>query len=79
MVAGLREGKGIYYFVDGRVYKGEWVRDKKEGYGSEEGRNLYEGEWVRDMKWGAGKMVFQDGSKYEGYFERDLPNGEGSY
>jgi len=29
MVEGMREGKGIFYYLDGRVYKGEWVHDKK--------------------------------------------------
>ena len=41
MAKGLMEGKGIYYYLDGRVYKGEWRRGVKQGYGVEEGDNTY--------------------------------------
>ena len=62
----MREGKGVFYYLDGRVFKGDWLRDKKEGFGVEEGTNKYEGDWLRDYKWGIGKVTFSDGSKYEG-------------
>ena len=28
-----RHGLGSYYWIDGRVYKGDWKDDKKEGNG----------------------------------------------
>lgn len=66
MIRGLREGKGVFYNLDGRTFKGEWGHDKREGFGVEEGLNLYEGEWLNDQKSGGGKVIFEDGSKYEG-------------
>ena len=40
-------GKGLFKWVDGRSYEGEYYLDKKQGYGKfkwPDGR-LYEGQW----------------------------------
>ena len=29
----MRHGKGIHYALDGSIYDGEWLEDKKSGYG----------------------------------------------
>jgi len=29
-----KNGQGIYYYVDGRLYKGFWVNDTINGYGA---------------------------------------------
>ena len=68
MVNGSMEGKGIFYYLDGKVYKGEWKRGVKEGYGIEEGPDTYEGQWLDNVKCGTGKIIFEDGSKYQGEF-----------
>lgn len=33
MKRGVKDGKGIYYYGDGRVYRGEWKKGKREGFG----------------------------------------------
>ena len=72
---GLRKGEGTFYFNDGRVYRGSWERDEKNGYGIEEGVHYYEGEWKNDLKEGQGVINFEDNSKYEGNFIHDYPQG----
>jgi hypothetical protein len=32
---GQKNGQGIFYYLDGRVFKGVWVEDEIEGYGVE--------------------------------------------
>lgn len=29
-----KNGQGIYYYLDGRLYKGFWVNDAINGYGA---------------------------------------------
>lgn len=31
---GKKNGKGIFYYIDGRVYKGAWENDLIHGYGA---------------------------------------------
>ena len=33
MKQGRKNGQGIYYYIDGRVYKGSWVDDQIQGFG----------------------------------------------
>jgi hypothetical protein len=30
---GAKSGKGHYYYVNGNYFEGEWLRDRKNGYG----------------------------------------------
>ena len=30
---GKKNGQGIYYYADGRVYKGMWTNDEIQGFG----------------------------------------------
>jgi hypothetical protein len=30
-----KNGEGIFYYIDGRVYKGTWKDDQIHGYGAE--------------------------------------------
>jgi hypothetical protein len=43
----LKEGKGIFYYVDGNKYEGDWENDKKEGKRTfyNVNGNRYEGNW----------------------------------
>ena len=70
---GKIEGKGIFYFNDGRKYDGEWKDDKKEGNGIfywNDG-NKYDGEWKDGKKEGKGIFYYNNGNKYEGIWEND--------
>jgi hypothetical protein len=44
-----------------------------------EGGNVYIGEWNPEdnTKCGRGKIIYKDGSLFEGMFARDKPNGQG--
>lgn len=59
MQAGKRHGQGIFYYIDGRVYKGTWIEDQIQGYGTEEGPVYYEGEWVKGKWHGKGLLKFK--------------------
>lgn len=39
--------------------------------------SFYEGEFYKNEKHGKGKLTFNDGSYYEGYFIRGDPSGYG--
>ena len=44
----MLDGKGIYYWPDGRRYDGDYENDKKHGFGAyywPDGK-AYEGHWV---------------------------------
>jgi hypothetical protein len=47
-----RTGHGVYYYVDGSRYEGNWVDENKEGHGVmyDADANRYEGYWVNNMK-----------------------------
>ena len=50
------DGRGIFTWLDGRRYEGEYKNDKKEGYGVfmfRDGR-VYEGEWKNGKQHGRG-------------------------
>jgi hypothetical protein len=34
MVSGKKHGKGIYIYLNGNKYEGEWAFDKKNGHGA---------------------------------------------
>lgn len=56
-------------YANGDFYRGEWVNGKKEGRGlqihQDEGVQ-YDGEWQNDKPHGKGKLLYPNGSKYEG-------------
>jgi hypothetical protein len=73
-------GSGVMHFMNGDIYEGEFV------YGEMRGNNVtyksscgavYEGAFFRNMKHGNGEEVFQDGSRYVGHYDNDLPHGFG--
>jgi hypothetical protein len=80
-INGIKEGRGIYRYTDGRYYEGEWKNDKKEGHGIyryTDGR-YYEGEWKNDKKEGQGFFNFLDGGSYNGEWKNDNKEGKGIY
>lgn len=73
MKKGVKNGQGIYYYLDGRVYKGSWADDQINGFGAEEGAHFYEGEWLNGSWHGKGYLRMKDGSIFEGQFFQGRP------
>lgn len=73
--------KGIYTWVDGRKYEGEWQNNSMHGRGIYTWKNgrKYEGEYMHDKKHGFGIYSWTDGRKYEGYWQNSKQNGMGKY
>eukprot|EP00906_Rhabdomonas_costata_P003559 RCo005419 len=80
--AGNKTGLGQTLFVNGDIYIGEYLNNKREGLGTyfwAKEANIYTGEWRRDVRWGLGRMVYADGGRYYGAWARDKKNGRGRY
>lgn len=48
-IGGSRAGPGVYQFVDGRVYEGQWLNDLRHGYGVQwtpTGEVFHAGQWL---------------------------------
>ena len=75
-------GKGEKYTLKKKsLYKGEFLRGEKHGYGEE---NSNEGQFVgnfqKNKKNGKGKMIYKiSGDIYEGEYKDDLFDGQGHY
>jgi len=71
-------------FVGGKSYKGEWVDDKRNGFGAEVNPDggKYEGEWKDNKRHGKGTIFKKSGKKlirtYVGDWERGYMCGHGS-
>ena len=61
----MRDGHGIHYYLSGDKYDGEWYQDKRHGRG--------------DLLVILGKIIFKDGGLFDGEFENDETNGEGTF
>ena len=74
---GVKNGRGVYTYDDGDVYKGEMKDGLKHGRGVYyfADANIYDGEWLDDFKNGHGKFTFSDGTVWEGEFRNDLRVG----
>jgi hypothetical protein len=50
-----------------KEYAGNWVNDRKDGYGTLYYKNgeVYDGEWFDGKRSGWGRMSYEDGSVYE--------------
>ena len=81
-----RHGKGKFIWnrmlkSQMEFYDGEWVNDRKEGFGLYKYKNgsTYEGKWVNGVREGTGIFQYPDGSYYNGDFVNDKRNGNGKY
>lgn len=80
----IHRGKETY--LDGSIYRGEWIRDKK-GNGKRNGKGIqtwiegdvYKGEWKRDKRTGYGIHIWPDGHYYAGNYDDDKRNGNGVF
>lgn len=58
-------------WVSGNVYRGEYLYDKRHGYGAMKWKDgtTYEGYWQSGVQHGYGKMIMPNGEEKEGMFE----------
>ncbi len=56
-------GRGIFYYANGSKYKGDWVNDKKQGWGTYDWQDgsRYEGQWNGDYMHGQGVFYYANG------------------
>ena len=77
----MKEGYGIYYYLNGNKYEGEWKINVKEGNGMCccSNGDKYEGELKKDKLNNYGICYYSDGKKYEGEWENNMKNGYGIF
>ena len=65
-------GQGKITYIDGSVYEGNFVENRKVGNGkmqfapTDEFLAKYDGDWKGDAEDGQGKLTFKDGTTYSG-------------
>lgn len=66
-------------YKNGNIYEGEWLNNRKEGYGIETfaNKSVYQGEFHKGFKHGIGKYKWSDGSIYEGELVNNSLEGYG--
>jgi hypothetical protein len=73
-------GNGIIFFIDERVYRGEWLQNKMHGYGEflwPDGRK-YIGYYIEDKKEGFGIFYWNKPNKtYIGFWKNGKQEGLG--
>lgn len=78
---GFRSGKGVFKYVNGDTYSGDWKNGKKHGQGSyryaSDGSSLV-GKW-EDGTFVDGKWVLATGVFFVGSFKYNQPIGEGCW
>jgi len=74
-------GWGLYVFVDGDKYEGEFKDGKKHGQGifTYSDGDMYEGKFKDGLRHGQGTMIFTGKDKYEGEFKDGKKHGQGTY
>jgi len=77
-------GKGKMTYVNGDIYEGDWVDNKRNGKGKytyfdNDSVKEYEGDWADDERTGKGKETLFNGDIYEGDFVDGERNGKGKY
>ncbi|KAM3137522.1 hypothetical protein pb186bvf_010312 [Paramecium bursaria] len=78
---GQRHGEGIFTYVNKDVYSGWWAFGKKDGKGTyvyaDTGARLV-GDW-KENKIVKGKWILPNGTFFEGIFENNKPNNQGTF
>ncbi|KAF7663101.1 hypothetical protein LDENG_00219350, partial [Lucifuga dentata] len=74
---GERHGKGVMYYNQNQTswYKGDWVRNNKEGWGLRcyPSSNFYSGEWKNNERHGEGTMRWlKVGQQYIGMWQNGV-------
>ncbi len=79
IVNGKRNGKGRSSYADGTIYDGNWVEDKREGFGVFTWPNgmKFEGEFKNNVRYGKGIINMSDGSVLHATWVNDTIKGYG--
>src|SRR5690606_5774083 len=74
-----KQSKGVMYLSNGDYYEGEFLNDKREGYGTFIYKigTKYEGMFRNNKQHGYGKLVQCDGEVYIGEWKDGKINGNG--
>lgn len=77
-----RHGKGTHFYANGGgKYSGDWVMDKREGYGTMRLNDpqvlSYSGAYKNDSPNGWGTALYKSGARFEGQFENGKAHGRG--
>ncbi len=74
-----KDGKGMYEYIDGSVYDGEWRDGKRHGQGEyQDDYGSYDGAWIDDKQHGKGTYKQNDGVIYVGDFVNNRLEGKGT-
>uniref|UniRef100_A0A8C5PUZ8 Uncharacterized protein n=1 Tax=Leptobrachium leishanense TaxID=445787 RepID=A0A8C5PUZ8_9ANUR len=81
---GARHGKGTIYYNPEQTswYEGDWVKNKKEGWGIQcfKSGNIYEGHWKNNNFSGEGIMKWlSSNEEYSGQWLNGIQNGHGTH
>ena len=76
----MMEGRGLYKWLGGNSYNGEWSKSKQNGRGLFKflNGNSYEGEYKDGIANGRGRFRWANGDVYDGTWTNELPNGIGA-
>ncbi len=81
MLYGKRHGEGVFYYPDGKYYKGMFFDDNFHGTGvmyDKNGEIIYDGEYHHGKLNGFGKLRIKENFIYEGEFVDGLRHGNGT-
>jgi len=75
----LMNGKGVYYYSDGREYRGQWKDGYRNGTGifSWPNGDTYKGQFEYDSCHGVGVHIYSDGKQYRGEWKGSEKQGYG--
>jgi hypothetical protein len=74
----IRHGYGVMQLKNGHVYRGEFVNNKRHGYGTYEyGDDKYEGNFEKNKRHGYGVYTYFNHATYSGYWRNNLKEGHG--
>ncbi|CAJ1080725.1 radial spoke head 10 homolog B isoform X1 [Xyrichtys novacula] len=81
---GKRHGKGEEFYNQEKTswYKGDWVRNIREGCGVRcyPSGNVYSGEWKNNLRHGKGTMKWLKlGEEYDGMWQNGVQHGQGTH
>ena len=81
IIDGKREGIGIFIYVNGKRYEGEWKNDKIDGRGIMFYKNgdKYDGYFGNNKKEGKGTYYYNNGNTYVGDWKNDKKGGKGIF
>ena len=71
----------VYKYENGDLYKGEFLGEKRHGFGVciFANKEKYEGIWKNDYIHSIGKYTYSDGCTYSGDFRNGVAEGIGTY